>query len=863
MFKFKKTISTVLAFIMALGMLYVPAMAASTEDEALMAKHAEAIDTLKAFEIMIGDDTGAYNAAMNVKRSEFAKIALHTLGLEYLAQGNQGYSKFPDVANDHWAVGYINVAAQQGIIIGDDNGNFRPDDSITYAEATTMLVRMLGYEPSAIAKGGYPTGYLVVGAQEGLSKNVTLGVNEPVKRAQIAQMTFNALTVDLMEQVGFGSSASYEVVDKTILEDKLGIEKIVGQIVATDAARLSSQGSLQNGQVQIDEEIYKTGSLNVRNLLGYNVTAYAKENEAGDKVLVMVRPNPAKNQTLTVISQNMQAFVEGDGKITLEYWVNKDTDKKVSTASIAQDATLIYNGKAADLENLAVPADGRVTLLDTNKDDIYEIVFLTSYENLVVESTSTISYTILDKFGNASLVLDPEDDDIKFTITDKNGNPVDFEDIKEWDVLSYTKSLDGELIDVVVVTDSVSGKVTEISSDGKYTIGGKEYKLAANFEDTISILTEGVFYLDLNGNIAAVDTTQNRSENYAYLVGVTITSGFEEVVKAKLFTLDGKTEVLEFASKAKIDGVKNLEGQAIYNALGGEELVAQLVTFETNAKGEITEIDLALDVTEEGLAYYKNTFVLNLVANNVEYKAATGKLGSIRVTNDTIVLDIPANSSDPTDYKVRNKDMFRDGNKYDIMVYDMNEDLTAGVIIVSNADTRADEASPLAIITKITNVLDENDENVQRLYALVDGKAIEINTEEDDVLVDEEGNALKAGDIIQFSTTVDGKIDKFNIIFRADAENDEFINEVSEDMTLVFGKVDKKFANSINVSINGANVDNYLISDAVIYSVDTTKTTTSVKVANSGDIQKYDPADGRRVFLRIFDGVVREVVIVK
>ena len=100
MFKFKKTISTVLAFIMALGMLYVSAMAASTEDEALMAKHAEAIDTLKAFEIMIGDDTGAYNAAMNVKRSEFAKIALHTLGLEYLAQGNQGYSKF-DVANDH------------------------------------------------------------------------------------------------------------------------------------------------------------------------------------------------------------------------------------------------------------------------------------------------------------------------------------------------------------------------------------------------------------------------------------------------------------------------------------------------------------------------------------------------------------------------------------------------------------------------------------------------------------------------------------------------------------------------------------------------------------------------------------------
>ena len=47
------------------------------------------------------------------------------------------------------------------------------------------------------------------------------------------------MTVNLMEQVGYGSSISYEVVDKTLLYDKLNVEKAYGQITATGETSLS------------------------------------------------------------------------------------------------------------------------------------------------------------------------------------------------------------------------------------------------------------------------------------------------------------------------------------------------------------------------------------------------------------------------------------------------------------------------------------------------------------------------------------------------------------------------------------------------------------------------------------------------
>lgn len=63
-----------------------------------------------------------------------------------------GSVEFTDLAN-HWAAERIVVMAEEGIIKGDPNGEFRPDDSLNRAEAAALLNRVLGLgEPAAPAE---------------------------------------------------------------------------------------------------------------------------------------------------------------------------------------------------------------------------------------------------------------------------------------------------------------------------------------------------------------------------------------------------------------------------------------------------------------------------------------------------------------------------------------------------------------------------------------------------------------------------------------------------------------------------------------------------------------------------------------
>ena len=52
---------------------------------------------------------------------------------------------FKDVPKDHWAAGSIEKLAKLGIIKGDGQGNFRPDEPITRAEDAVLHDRMLEY----------------------------------------------------------------------------------------------------------------------------------------------------------------------------------------------------------------------------------------------------------------------------------------------------------------------------------------------------------------------------------------------------------------------------------------------------------------------------------------------------------------------------------------------------------------------------------------------------------------------------------------------------------------------------------------------------------------------------------------------
>ncbi len=205
-----KNLRKVLAFVITFTMvLGFAASAAVFPDVDSSSSYAEAVTILSSLGIMIGDDHGNFDPDNTIIRSEVAAIVVRAKGLGDAAAGAAGATRFSDVAGSHWASGYINLASQSGIINGFPDGTFRPDDAVTYEQVVKMIVAALGYTPMAEQMGGYPSGYLVIAAQRNINRGALAGAGEPAKRSIVARLTFNALDVDVMEQTGWNPSDPY------------------------------------------------------------------------------------------------------------------------------------------------------------------------------------------------------------------------------------------------------------------------------------------------------------------------------------------------------------------------------------------------------------------------------------------------------------------------------------------------------------------------------------------------------------------------------------------------------------------------------------------------------------------------------
>lgn len=69
----------------------------------------------------------------------------------------QQSQQFTDVSSDHWAKDAINFLVNRGVVKGRSDGSFGVNDSVTRAEAVTMIMRSFGWgDYSGQADPGYP-----------------------------------------------------------------------------------------------------------------------------------------------------------------------------------------------------------------------------------------------------------------------------------------------------------------------------------------------------------------------------------------------------------------------------------------------------------------------------------------------------------------------------------------------------------------------------------------------------------------------------------------------------------------------------------------------------------------------------------
>ena len=112
-------------------------------DVARDAWYNNAISTLSNIGIIDGYEDGSFRPNSPITRAEFTKIAVSFF--EYADIEYEG--TFSDVAEGRWYTQFVAAAVEMGLIEGYPDGTFRPDASITRAEACTIVNRTLGRAP--------------------------------------------------------------------------------------------------------------------------------------------------------------------------------------------------------------------------------------------------------------------------------------------------------------------------------------------------------------------------------------------------------------------------------------------------------------------------------------------------------------------------------------------------------------------------------------------------------------------------------------------------------------------------------------------------------------------------------------------
>ncbi|MGM0805745.1 MAG: N-acetylmuramoyl-L-alanine amidase [Bacillota bacterium] len=165
---------------------------------------------------------------MNCKKIVAACLLFIMVTLCISPMGSVSATSFPDVPKSHRAYSEIMYLANKGIIGGNPDGKFKPDDYVTRAEAAKMIGVALqlkgGHRETEyidVPSGFYASGYIQDMSNTGILGgygNGYFGVNDKLTRVQMALIITRAWPFNTMSGIHFKdvdvSSPSYTAINK-------------------------------------------------------------------------------------------------------------------------------------------------------------------------------------------------------------------------------------------------------------------------------------------------------------------------------------------------------------------------------------------------------------------------------------------------------------------------------------------------------------------------------------------------------------------------------------------------------------------------------------------------------------------------
>ena len=880
----KKVISAVAALAMSASTF--TALAATFPDVPEDASYAQAVQELSALDVISGYDDGTFKPDELVTRAQITKMIVDALNERSMAEASKANSQFADVPggeNGHWARGYINQGVADKFIAGYDAVTFGPDDNVTYVQAQKMLVSAIGYETYAQKDGGWPNGYKIWASTTGITDGISgIADDTQLTRAQVAQLVDNAMgaptcTINGWETTILGDSPKLVVNDgkgedyQTLFTTKHDAYKVYGRVTRTN--KMSGSG-LDADEIEFrveradnfDDEYIKSGSVSSSDagltmyyldekapelLLTY-AQALVQKNDDDEYTIISITP-AAANKTVTVAAED---FDENKSTNNNLYFYPAGSTKNSVKYAIADDFTVYINGSewnnGNDFDELtkyikehdtdAVTLQKETESGSTSTKSSYNLIMITSYATAVVsevqDKTDTVNILFESSTERTKMTIDREDEtkDYSFVLDDEEIDPVDLE---EGDVLSiayeYGNFAESSFYHVIVSRDTVVGRCSSVSSgDNKeYTVEGTKYKGVSAILGALEAGSEYTLYLDHFGRIAkAVEEIGNKK--MGILKNVYKKTGGDWT--AQVITKEGDDP--EYKVDIETAALLQHDVLGMTNAVvaEGSTQADPVEAGQSYAAGEKTQkypkqvIEYSISSSTNKLTFKEKQTAANVDSDNLaEYKVNGSKIGSVKLGDSTVMLDLSEIEDD--EVKVIDREVLVDSNEYEAYGYDRT---TTGdryyrfVLVMNTAGFNSD--TQLAVYSG-TEIVDVDGDNRTAFNVYIDGEekqyvlkddSLDKNYKEGDPILFTVNGANEISEVLPVFATagaIDGKsyttfkntvLGDVNAMLAHDPDpagtEYDFWNKkligTSDDMDVVFGVVVNKSGNSISLANN-------------------------------------------------------------
>lgn len=369
-------------------------------------------------------------------RAQFCKVVVVATGRGNMAQSLGGLR--PDFADEvpQWAWGYVNTAVYMGVINGYEDGTFRGDNPVTYAEAVTMLVRAVPGHVAQVGEGVWPYNYIFYGVDNGFAGEVDVSfAGLPCSRGDMARLLFATMQVAKLDAEG------KPVADSALLAGRLFTGIFKGYSSGTNQATVATASG--NQALTCADPTYVVGAEGYAALLGLDVMAVLDRAGSGGKC-VFVGTAEAANTFAGVFAEYVDT---ADADSTVDSYKFEDgTVVPFTTATLVavNGATAATDGPG-DGELLVAGDECVVVLGDDGKASNLTVLRFdlgTIYVEDLVKSTSESDTVVEFSFdtGEGTLYFDiPIAESVPVTL---NATAIDRDELRTWDVIQLA-SRDG------------------------------------------------------------------------------------------------------------------------------------------------------------------------------------------------------------------------------------------------------------------------------------------------------------------------------------------------------------------------------------------------------------------------------------